>query len=170
MSPRFRGRLLFPIHDLRGRVVGLGGRLLVSGEPKYLNSPETDIFHKGKQLYNLHQAKMAIRKEESAILVEGYFDVLRLTLAGVDHVVAPLGTSLTPDQAGLIKRFAPAATLLYDSDAPGLKATSEPVTSCCAMAYGCESPPCRRAKIPTPWYAREVSRRSTACCEMPSTS
>ena len=66
---------------------------------------------------------MAIRKEESAILVEGYFDVLRLTLAGVDHVVAPLGTSLTPDQAGLIKRFAPAATLLYDSDAPGLKAT-----------------------------------------------
>jgi DNA primase len=123
VSPRFRGRLLFPIHDLRGRVVGLGGRLLVPGEPKYLNSPETDIFHKGKQLYNLHQAKMAIRKEESAILVEGYFDVLRLTLAGVDHVVAPLGTSLTPDQAGLIKRFAPAATLLYDSDAPGLKAT-----------------------------------------------
>jgi DNA primase len=123
ISPRFRGRLLFPIHDLRGRVVGLGGRLLVSGEPKYLNSPETDIFHKGKQLYNLHQAKAAIRKEESAILVEGYFDVLRLSLAGVEHVVAPLGTSLTPDQAALIKRFAPAATLLYDSDAPGLKAT-----------------------------------------------
>jgi DNA primase len=121
--PRFRGRLLFPIHNLRGRVVGLGGRLLVSGEPKYLNSPETDIFHKGKQLYNLHQAKGAIRKEESVLLVEGYFDVIRLSLAGVEHVVAPLGTALTPEQAALLKRFAPAATILYDSDLPGLRAT-----------------------------------------------
>jgi DNA primase len=121
--PRFRGRLLFPIHDLRGRVVGLGGRLLVPGEPKYLNSPETDIFHKGKQLYNLHQAKGPIRKEESVLLVEGYFDVIRLSLAGVEHVVAPLGTALTPEQATLLKRFAPAATILYDSDLAGLRAT-----------------------------------------------
>ena len=121
--PRFRSRLLFPIHDLRGRAVGFGGRLLVPGEPKYLNSPETPIFHKGKQLYNLHQAKSAIRKEESVILVEGYFDVFRLVLAGVDHVVAPLGTSLTADQAGLLRRFAPTATLLYDSDSAGLRAT-----------------------------------------------
>jgi DNA primase len=123
ISPRFRGRLLFPIHDLRGRVVGFGGRLLGPGEPKYLNSPETEIFHKGKQLYNLHQAKRPIRKEESVILVEGYFDVLRLVLAGVEHVVAPLGTALTPDQAILLKRFVGEATLLYDSDKPGLQAT-----------------------------------------------
>jgi DNA primase len=123
VSARFRGRLLFPIHDLRGRAVGFGGRLLVEGEPKYLNSPETEIFHKGKQLYNLHQAKGPIRKEQSVILVEGYFDVLRLLLAGVEHVVAPLGTALTPDQAALLKRFAPAATLLYDNDRPGLQAT-----------------------------------------------
>jgi DNA primase len=123
VSARFRGRLLFPIHDLRGRMVGFGGRLLVEGEPKYLNSPETEIFHKGKQLYNLHQAKGPIRKEEAVILVEGYFDVLRLVLAGVEHVVAPLGTALTPDQAALLKRFAPAATLLYDSDRAGLRAT-----------------------------------------------
>jgi DNA primase len=121
--PRFRRRLLFPIHDLRGRVVGLGGRLLGPGEPKYLNSPETEIFHKGKQLYNLHQARGAIRKEESVLLVEGYFDVIRLSLAGVEHVVAPLGTALTPDQAALLKRYAPAATILYDSDLPGLRAT-----------------------------------------------
>ena len=121
--PRFRSRLLFPIHDLRGRAVGFGGRLLVPGEPKYLNSPETPIFHKGKQLYNLHQAKSAIRKEESVILVEGYFDVFRLVLAGVENVVAPLGTSLTADQAGLLRRFAPTATLLYDSDSAGLRAT-----------------------------------------------
>jgi len=121
--PRFRSRLLFPIHDLRGRVAGFGGRLLVPGEPKYLNSPETPIFHKGKQLYNLHQAKSAIRKAESVILVEGYFDVFRLILAGIEHVVAPLGTSLTAEQAGLLRRFAPSATLLYDSDPAGLRAT-----------------------------------------------
>jgi DNA primase len=123
VSARFRGRLLFPIHDLRGRVVGFGGRLLAEGEPKYLNSPETEIFHKGRQLYNLHQAKSEIRKEESVILVEGYFDVLRLVLAGIDHVVAPLGTALTPDQAALLKRYAPSATLVYDSDRAGLQAT-----------------------------------------------
>jgi DNA primase len=121
--PRFRARLLFPIHDLRSRVVGFGGRLLVPGEPKYLNSPETPIFHKGKQLYNLHQAKSAIRKEETVILVEGYFDVFRLVLAGIEHVVAPLGTALTADQAALLRRFARAATLLYDSDQAGLRAT-----------------------------------------------
>jgi DNA primase len=121
--PRFRARLLFPIHDLRGRVAGFGGRLLGPGEPKYLNSPESALFHKGKQLYNLHQAKGAIRKEESVILVEGYFDVLRLVLAGVEHVVAPLGTALTSDQAGLLRRYAPSALLLYDSDQAGLRAT-----------------------------------------------
>ena len=123
VGSRFRGRLLFPIHELRGRVVGFGGRLLGPGEPKYLNSPESAVFHKGRLLYNLHQAKGAIRQEESVILVEGYFDVLRLVLAGVDRVVAPLGTGLTSDQATLLRRFAPAATLLYDSDEAGLKAT-----------------------------------------------
>ncbi len=121
--PRFRSRLLFPIHDLRGRACGFGGRLLGPGEPKYLNSPENQIFHKGRQLYNLHQAKGAIRKEETVILVEGYFDVLRLVLAGIEHVVAPLGTSLTSDQATLLRRFAPSAILLYDSDQAGLRAT-----------------------------------------------
>ncbi len=123
LGPRFRGRLLFPIRDLRGRPVGFGGRILGPGEPKYLNSPETPIFHKGSMLYNLHQAKQAIRREEAAILVEGYFDVFRLVLAGVDHVVAPLGTGFTSDQAALLKRFAPTVTLLYDSDGAGLRAT-----------------------------------------------
>jgi DNA primase len=121
--PRFRGRLLFPIHDLRGRVVGFGGRLLGPGEPKYLNSPETPIFKKGGTLYNLYAARNAIRKEESVILVEGYFDVLRLVLAGCENVVAPMGTALTPDQAALLRRYAPLAVLLLDSDMAGLKAT-----------------------------------------------
>ncbi len=121
--PRFRGRLLFPIHDLRGRVVGFGGRILGAGEPKYLNSPETPIFKKGQTLYNLHAAKNAIRKEGLVIVVEGYFDVLRLVVAGCEHVVAPLGTALTGDQAALLKRYAPVAVLLLDSDMAGLKAT-----------------------------------------------
>ena len=123
IAPRFRNRLLFPIHDLRGRVVGFGGRILGAGEPKYLNSPETPIFHKGDQLYHLHLAKNAIRKAEYAILVEGYFDVQRLALVGFEHVVAPLGTSLTEAQAVLLKRFTNEMVLLYDNDAPGLKAT-----------------------------------------------
>jgi DNA primase len=121
--PRFRGRLIFPIHDTRGRVVAFGGRILGPGEPKYLNSPESDIFRKGRTLYNLHAARHAMRREEMVILVEGYFDVIRLVLAGVENVVAPLGTALTHEQAALLKRYAPAATLLYDSDQAGLKAT-----------------------------------------------
>ncbi len=121
--PRFRGRLLFPIRDQRGRVVAFGGRILGSGEPKYLNSPESPIFHKGTGLYNLHQAKHAIRKDGHAIVVEGYFDVIRLVEAGIESVVAPLGTALTADQATLLRRFAPTVLLLYDSDAAGLKAT-----------------------------------------------
>jgi DNA primase len=123
ISPRFRGRLLFPIHDLRGRVVGFGGRILRDGEPKYLNSPESPIFHKGSMLYNLHQAKHAIRKAEAAIVVEGYFDVLRLVLTGIENVVAPMGTAMTGDQAALLRRFAPTAILMYDSDAAGQRAT-----------------------------------------------
>src|SRR3989454_3358146 len=123
LAPRFRGRLLFPIHDLRARVVAFGGRILGEGEPKYLNSSDTPIFHKGQLLYNLHVAKHAMRKAERAILVEGYFDVLRLSLAGIEEVIAPLGTGLTPDQAQLVKRHAPQVILLYDSDEPGLRAT-----------------------------------------------
>ncbi|MGH7658299.1 MAG: DNA primase, partial [Gemmatimonadales bacterium] len=121
--PRFRSRLLFPIHDLRGRIVGFGGRILGAGEPKYLNSPETPIFRKGTLLYNLHQARPAIRKEEFAIVVEGYFDVLRPLLAGVENVVAGLGTSLTAEQAKLVRRYATTAVLVYDSDAAGQRAT-----------------------------------------------
>jgi DNA primase len=123
LLPRFRGRLLFPIHDLRARVVAFGGRILGEGDPKYLNSPDSPVFHKGKLLYNLHVAKHAMRKAERAILVEGYFDVLRLSLAGIEEVVAPLGTGLTPEQAQLLQRHAPHVTLLYDSDDAGLRAT-----------------------------------------------
>ncbi|HEX9727222.1 MAG TPA: DNA primase [Gemmatimonadales bacterium] len=120
---RFWDRLLFPIHDLRARVVGFGGRVLGDGEPKYLNSPDGEIFHKGRLLYHLHAAKHAIRKTENAVVVEGYFDVLRLVEAGIEHAVAPLGTGFTADQAQLLRRVTDRVTLLFDSDAAGLRAT-----------------------------------------------
>lgn len=121
--PRFRGRLIFPIYDVSNRVVGFGGRLLGPGEPKYLNSPESPIFSKGKLLYGLNWAKQAARRDERMLVVEGYFDVVRLIGAGVESVVAPMGTALTEDQAKLIRRYTERVFLLYDSDKAGLKAT-----------------------------------------------
>jgi len=123
LRPRFWNRLLFPIRDLRGRIVGFGGRVLGDGEPKYLNSPESQVFRKRQLLYNLDSAKHAIRKAESVVVVEGYFDVLRLVECGIENVVAPLGTALTEEQAGLMKRYCQDVYLLYDSDTAGLKAT-----------------------------------------------
>ncbi|MFQ5703711.1 MAG: DNA primase [Gemmatimonadales bacterium] len=123
IRPRFWNRVLFPIRDLRGWIVGFGGRVIGSGEPKYLNSPESQIFHKGRLLYNLHEAKAAVRRAERAVVVEGYFDVLRLIEVGVEEVVAPLGTALTVDQAKLLKRYTSSVVVLYDCDAPGLRAT-----------------------------------------------
>jgi DNA primase len=123
VRPRFWNRLVFPIYDLRGRVVGFGGRVLGDQKPRYLNSPATDVFHKGELLYDLHGARHAIRGAEHAVLAEGYFDVLRLMLAGVDHVVAPLGTSLTAEQAQLLRRVTARVTIAFDGDKRGLRAT-----------------------------------------------
>jgi DNA primase len=120
---RFRGRLMFPILDARGRHVGFGGRVIGEGEPKYLNSPESRVFSKSRILYGLSWARHAIRKEERVMLVEGYFDVIRLAAAGIEWVVAPMGTAFTEEQAALLRRLTPRALLLYDSDAAGLKAT-----------------------------------------------
>jgi DNA primase len=114
---------MFPIYDLGSRVVGFGGRLLGPGEPKYLNSPESPIFSKGRLLYGLNWAKQAARRDERMLVVEGYFDVMRLMGAGVESVVAPMGTALTEDQAKLIRRYTDRVYLLYDSDKAGLKAT-----------------------------------------------
>lgn len=121
--PRFRDRLIFPIHDTSSHTVGFGGRLLGPGEPKYLNSSESAAFSKGKLLYNLSSARSAIRKDERVILVEGYFDVVRMVDAGIESVVAPMGTALTDGQAELLERNSKTAFLLYDSDAPGQKAS-----------------------------------------------
>lgn len=123
IRPRFRGRLTIPIHDAAGRHVGFGARVIGTGEPKYLNSPESRVFSKSRLLYGLHRAKHIIRREDRVLVVEGYFDALRLVAAGVEWVVAPLGTALADDQAALLRRYTRNAFLLYDSDQAGLKAT-----------------------------------------------
>jgi DNA primase len=122
-GPRFRDRVMFPIYDVGGHVVGFGGRVLDDRKPKYLNSAESSIFAKRSLLYGLNWAKQAIRKADRLIVVEGYFDVIRLMLAGIAEVVAPLGTALTEQQAALIRKYTKNVFLLYDSDQPGLRAT-----------------------------------------------
>lgn len=121
--PRFRDRLMFPIYDPQGQVVGFGGRVMGEGEPKYLNSAESDVFAKRRLLYGLNWAKNAARKADRLLVVEGYFDAIRLMLAGIEEVVAPLGTALTEEQAKLVVKYTKNVYLLYDSDAAGQKAT-----------------------------------------------
>ncbi|WP_375418842.1 DNA primase [uncultured Hymenobacter sp.] len=122
---RFRGRVMFPIHNVSGRVVGFGARTLKRDDKmaKYLNSPESDIYHKSDVLYGLFQARQAIRNEELCYLVEGYLDVLSLAQGGVKNVVASSGTSLTEGQIRLIKRYSDNVTVLYDGDAAGIRAS-----------------------------------------------
>jgi DNA primase len=122
---RFRDRVIFPIAEANDRTIGFGGRVLSKAEnaPKYLNSPETPIHHKGRILYGLNWSKNAVRREGAVLVVEGYMDYVSLASRGVEHVVAAMGTALTPEQANLIARYAGKAYLLYDSDAAGLRAT-----------------------------------------------
>lgn len=119
---RFRGRLMIPIRDARGRVIAFGGRIIGDGEPKYLNSPDTPLFDKGRTLYNLDRALPAARKAGRVIAVEGYMDVIALTQAGFAEVVAPLGTALTEHQLERLWRMVDMPTLCFDGDAAGQKA------------------------------------------------
>lgn len=120
---RFRGRLMIPIHDDRGRVVAFGGRTLnPEGQPKYLNSPETPLFHKGVMLFNAHRAREPAYKAGQAVVVEGYLDAIALWQAGVRHVVATLGTAFTEDQVTRLWRFAPEPVVCFDGDAAGVSA------------------------------------------------
>ncbi|HLL95235.1 MAG TPA: DNA primase [Spirosoma sp.] len=121
---RFRGRVMFPIHNVSGRVIAFGARILKPDktQPKYLNSPETLVYHKSQVLYGIFQAKQAIRHEDVCYLTEGYTDVISLHQAGIKNVVASSGTSLTAEQIRLIARFTSNVTILYDGDAAGIKA------------------------------------------------
>lgn len=120
----FRQRVMFPIHNISGKVLGFGGRTLSDDKktPKYLNTPESEIYHKSKILYGISQAKKAILQENMCYMVEGYMDVITLSQAGIENVVASSGTSLTVGQIQLVKRFSPNLTILYDGDAAGIKA------------------------------------------------
>lgn len=119
---RFRGRLIFPIENIFGEIVAFGGRILDKGEPKYLNSPESPVYIKGKNLYGLNKAKEEIRKKGFALIVEGYFDVISLSNAGIGNVVATLGTALTQEQLELLRRYTVEVVALFDPDEAGRKA------------------------------------------------
>ncbi len=116
---RFRDRLIFPIRDVSGTVIGFGGRSLGDGEPKYLNSPESPIFNKRRLLYDLHHARPAIAKTGSAFLVEGYMDALSLYLRGVDNVIATLGTALSEENVAAVKRYTSKVAIFFDNDRAG---------------------------------------------------
>jgi DNA primase len=118
---RYHGRVMFPIHNLTGRVIGFGGRILTNDKksPKYQNSPESEIYDKKQTLYGIYFAKNAIARQDECILVEGYFDVLRMHQIGIENVVASSGTSLTMEQIRLVKRYTKNITMLYDGDAAG---------------------------------------------------
>lgn len=125
---RFRGRLMFPIHNDAGKLIAFAGRAMVDGdEPKYLNSPETEVYRKSHVLYNLHRAKDAIRKQDVAILVEGYMDVIGVTQGGVPEVVASCGTALTDQQVKLLKRFSDQIVVNFDPDTAGTNATERSI-------------------------------------------
>ncbi|HET6160411.1 MAG TPA: DNA primase [Dongiaceae bacterium] len=121
---RFRGRVMFPILDRRGQAIAFGGRILDQGEPKYLNSPETPLFHKGRVLYGLSHAQKTARETNEIIVVEGYMDVIALAQAGISNAVAPLGTALTEDQLALLWRMAEEPILCFDGDNAGQRAAA----------------------------------------------
>ena len=122
---RFKGRVMFPIHSMSGRILGFGGRILKVDKKaaKYLNSPESDIYHKSKILYGIYQAKKEIAKQDNCFLVEGYTDVISFNQSGVENVVASSGTALTSDQIRLVNRLTKNITVLFDGDAAGIRAS-----------------------------------------------
>ena len=151
---RFRGRLMFPIRDARGRCIAFSGRILGAGEPKYLNSPDTPLFDKGRTLFNLDKAGPASRATRRVIVVEGQMDVVALDGAGFPETVAPLGTALTEGQLGLLWKLSPAPLLCFDGDAAGQKAA---VRGGAAGAAACRAGALARLRHPA---AGPGSRRS----------
>lgn len=138
---RFRGRVMFPIHNGRGQLIGFGGRLIEPGEPKYLNSPETSLFSKGNELYGLHEARAGIRAEDCVLVVEGYMDVVALAQYGLNNAVATLGTSTTPEHLRKLRRASDRIIFSFDGDGAGRKAAWRALQAC------------------LPWVAEDISMR-----------
>jgi len=135
---RFRDRLIIPIHDVQGRVIGFGGRSLGDEQPKYLNSPETELFDKGKTLFALDKARDAITKQDQAVVVEGYFDAIALHATGITNVVASLGTALSQEQVRLLLRYTESKRIIlnFDADAAGTKASERAIGEIAPLVYG----------------------------------
>ncbi len=150
---RFRDRVMFPIGDVRGRIIAFGGRALEKDVPaKYLNSPETPLFHKGDTLYNLSAARQAAHDGATLIAVEGYVDVIAMVNVGFNATVAPLGTALTENQLGLLWKMADEPVLCFDGDSPASARPIAPPTlrcRCCSPARACASRCCPKDKTPT---------------------
>ncbi|ESQ13983.1 MAG: DNA primase [Thiohalocapsa sp. PB-PSB1] len=133
---RFRDRILFPIHDRRGRVIGFGGRVLGDAEPKYLNSPETPVFHKGRELYGLYQMQQAQRRPSRVLVVEGYLDAIALAQFDIPYAVATLGTATTPEHIKRLLRVAPELVFCFDGDRAGRKAAWKALQTALPLASG----------------------------------
>jgi len=136
---RMRERIVFPIRDRRGRVIGFGGRVLGDGKPKYLNSPETPVFHKGRELYGLYEALKAVRKPQRLLVVEGYMDVIALAQFGIGYAVATLGTATTSEHLKLLLRSAPELVFCFDGDRAGRDAAWKALQSALPLATGNQS-------------------------------
>jgi DNA primase len=133
---RFRDRIMFPIRDRRGRVIGFGGRVLGDQKPKYLNSPETPLFHKGRELYGFYEAQQASRELQRILVVEGYMDVIALVQSGIPYAVATLGTATTPDHLRRLLTSAPGVTFCFDGDRAGRDAAWKALQTCLPLATG----------------------------------
>lgn len=127
---RFLGRIIFPIKNERGKVIGFSGRSLDNTQPKYLNTPESKIFKKRGTLYNLNSAKKYIKEEKHVFLVEGYFDVIRMWISGFKNTVSPMGTSFTKEQAAILKRYTDEGTIIFDGDEAGVNASFRAIDNC----------------------------------------
>jgi DNA primase len=154
---RFRGRVIFPIHNVSGKVIAFGARALKAdkNQPKYINSPETDIYRKSNSLYGIFQAKQQIRQEDGCYLVEGYTDVIGLHMAGIANVVASSGTSLTEEQIQLISRFTKHITIVFDGDLAGIKASLRGIDMVLAKGLNVKIVPLPEGEDPDS-YARKV--------------
>jgi DNA primase len=161
---RFAGRIMFPIHSLSGQVLGFGGRVIKTDPKaaKYVNTPETEIYHKSRIVYGIFQARQAIIKEDRCYLVEGYTDVLSMHESGVENVVASSGTALTQEQIRLIKRFTPNITMLYDGDPAGIKASIRGTDMVLEEGMNVRIVCCPTARTPTPGPRKHPTRSSNA--------
>jgi len=161
----FRERLVFPIYDLTGEVAAFGARVLGEGQPKYLNSPESPVYHKGRQFYGLHRGREAMRRQGEVLVVEGYFDVIALQRAGIENVVATCGTAMTEEHARLLKRYVRKVLFLFDQDKAGLQATWKGMAQILPLGLAGAVVHLPQGDDPDSFLQREGAQAFQACLE-----